>query len=86
MKRLAYSLAALAIFGLATGGLAVPAASEDGVLWVEVCGRPDMRVAIRLGGGDQKKDNRDCAEACHAALCRKTLDSQRNGDARGAVV
>lgn len=86
MKRIAQSLAAFAILGLSTGGLATPVAGEDGVLWVEVCGRPGMRVAIRLGGGEQKRDNRDCAEACHAAMCRKTLDSQRNGDARGAVV
>lgn len=77
-------LAAGALFGLSTSGLAGPI-DEEGVLRANVCGRPDMRIAIRLGS-DQHDDKRDCAEACHAALCRKSVDSLRYGDGRGAVV
>jgi len=77
-------LAAGALLGLATGGFAAPV-TEDTVLWAEVCGRPDMRIAILLGG-DPQDDERDCANACHAALCRKSVDTLRKGDARGAAV
>lgn len=44
-----------------------------------------MRIAIRLEGG-QQDDERDCAGACHAALCRKSVDALRKGDTRGAMV
>ena len=73
-----------ASLGLATSGFASPPRQAN-MLWAEVCGRPDMRVAIPLGGDPQERE-RDCAGACHAALCRKTVDSLRKGDMRGAVV
>lgn len=44
-----------------------------------------MRVAIALTG-EPSDEKRDCAEACHAALCRKSIGDFRNGSARGAVV
>jgi|GEM_PF-6675042 len=84
MKIVEQLLAIGAIIGLSTSGFAGPANEED-VLWAAVCGRPDMRIAISLGR-DQQDDDGDCAEACHAALCRKSFDTLRKGDAHGAAV
>lgn len=84
MRIIEQLIVAGALLGLATSGFASPP-RQGNILWAEVCGRPDMRVAIPLGGDPQDQD-RDCAGACHAALCRKTVDGLRNGDMRGAVV
>lgn len=85
MKPLASALIAGALIGLAGSGIAQPSA-PGAVLWAEVCGRPGMRIAIELDTEDRQQERRDCAEACHAALCRKTIDTLKKGDGRGAVV
>lgn len=84
MRAIEQVLAACALLGLSANGIAAPGDAET-VLWAEVCGRPDMRVAIALTG-EPSDEKRDCAEACHAALCRKSNGDLRNGSARGAVV
>ncbi|MEM8694813.1 MAG: hypothetical protein AAGE05_02180 [Pseudomonadota bacterium] len=84
MNRSGLGLAAAAIAGLAANGVAAPMEQGD-VMWMSVCGRPDMRVAIPLGN-DGGPDPRDCAEACHAAMCRKLFNAAERGDARGAIV
>ncbi|RED16293.1 hypothetical protein [Parasphingopyxis lamellibrachiae] len=84
MKIIEQLFAVGALLGLSANGL-VPPATEENILWAEVCGRPGMRVAIPLNG-EPSNEKRDCAEACHAALCRKSTGDLRNGGARGAVV
>ena len=85
MKLLTHTLVIGALIGLAGSGIAQP--SEPGaVLWTEVCGRPGMRIAIELDTEDRQQERRDCAEACHAALCRKTIDTLKKGAHKGAVV
>ncbi|WP_299323115.1 hypothetical protein [Parasphingopyxis sp.] len=85
MRRFDTMMIAGALIGLSTNGVAQPSDS-GGVLWAEVCGRPDMRIAIELGNDRDQEERRDCAEACHAALCRKTIDTIKKGDGQGALV
>ncbi|MEO1169796.1 MAG: hypothetical protein AAFW97_13895 [Pseudomonadota bacterium] len=85
MKSLNIAMTAGALIGLAGSGFAQPR-DPGTLLWTEVCGRPGMRIAIDLGADDREEDRRDCAEACHAALCRKTIDTLKKGDGEGAAV
>lgn len=85
MKPFDMLMTAAALTGLSIGDITEPS-PVDTVFWVDVCGRPGMRVAIELGGDGPPEGPGDCAEACHAALCRKTIDTIKNADGEGAAV
>lgn len=85
MNRIGMLCAACAAAGLAGNSIAQPAPQAD-ILWMSVCDRPDMRIAIELGDGDEQPDPSDCAKACHAATCRKALNADDHDKGDGAVV
>lgn len=75
----------LAALGLGMSGIAMPSADRD-VIWLAICGRPDMRVALEIDREEGPQDRRDCAKACHASLCRKAIGGETTDGARGARV
>lgn len=87
MTQLGTLLSAFAIIGLSSGGTGSASPVKEGdTLWVNVCGQPGMRVAIPIGGDENKNRRGDCPGGCHAATCRKTGVDARKGKAGGAVV
>ncbi|QLC20798.1 hypothetical protein HFP51_00515 [Parasphingopyxis sp. CP4] len=78
-------LATLAILGLAGNGVAAPADQSD-VMWLSICGRPDMRIAIEIDRDQEPANPRDCAQACHSAMGRKAFSGTEHGTSDGAMV
>jgi hypothetical protein len=78
-------LAALAILGLAGNGVAASSYQSD-VMWLSVCGRPDMRIAIEFDRDQEPVNPRDCAKACHSEMCRKASTGAERGTSDGAMV
>lgn len=78
-------LSAFAILGLAGNGIAAPADQSE-TMWLSICGRPDMRIAIEFDREDEPQNPRDCAKACHSAMCRKAFTGAERGNSDGATV
>ncbi len=78
-------LAVVAILGLAGNGVAAPADQSD-IMWLSICGRPDMRIAVEFDREQGPADPRDCAKACHSAMCRKAFTGAERGNSDGATV
>ena len=86
MKRISGPvLTAFAILGLAGNGSAAPADQTD-TMWLSICGRPDMRIAIEFDRENEPQNPRDCAKACHSAMCRKAFTGDERGNSDGATV
>ena len=84
-RRSGLYLAALAILGLAGNGVAA-SSDQSNVMWLSVCGRPDMRIAIEFDREDDPPSPQDCAKACHSAMGRKSFTGAQHGNSDGATV
>ena len=71
--------------GFTSAGLGATQPGDD-VIWLTVCGQPDMSIALPLRGERDAPDRQDCLDACHAALCRKALGAEAVRGAQGAHV
>lgn len=75
---------------IAAAGLAMPAMAfvprDSDVIWLTICGRPDMRVAMPIDRDEPLPDPVDCQKACHAAMSRKIVGAITLSGGRGARV
>lgn len=79
--------ALLGAMGFALGAAGTPdmQAAAD-VVWLGVCGQPGMRIALPLDRQREAPGDEECAQACHAALWRKSGAAPGLSGAKGARV